>query len=150
MTQFKIPLVRTRSGAASLWDEGGRDETCGRAVIVTGMYGERLRPYFKYRGPTRRPNGKHALMPVYVGGYVVQTDANQVGKSVRVLQVIGLEDGAQMMDVELIASGAGDQWDEGRRPPPVLTDALKAAAHAANCRNNVEPGYIVEMAEEIV
>jgi hypothetical protein len=145
---FNMPIIRTRSNAAALWDEGGNDGTTGRAVVVTGAYGERLRPFFMYRGDTRRANAKHALMPLYNGGYIVQIDLTPQEKTIRVLQVVRVED--DTAKVVLVAMSNGETWDEGKTPPKLLMAALEAAHTSATTYGNVAPGYIVDTQNEVV
>lgn len=139
---INLPLVRTKSGAAAFWDEGGYDGMAGRAVVVTGAYGEKLRPYFSYKGEGRRPNAKHALMPLYTGGYIVQVDTNPKETTMRIMQIMSVE--ADTVRVIPVALARGEKWDDGVPPPKILHDALVAAHAAATRYGNVEPGYAVE------
>lgn len=73
---------KTRHGETALWDEGGADEKEGTALIIAGANGEKLPAITAYNN-TKDGNGKHALLKVMVGQYIVMgaqvTTAN--GKS---------------------------------------------------------------------
>lgn len=141
MDHINLPLVRTRSGAAAMWDQGGFDGLTGRAVVIAGVYGEKLRPYFTYRMEGHRPNARHALMPVYPGGHIVQVDTNPDETTVRVLQVVLIEE--EYVQATLVAMAVNDSWKDGISPPKILQNAVDAACAAAARYGSVVPGYAI-------
>lgn len=140
---MKLPITRTKSNGAAMWDEGGYDGNTGRAVCITGPFGERLKPFFVHAGPKVRPNGKHALVPLFVGGYIVQVDMSEKHKSARLLQIDEIND--KHVDVSVVASTMdGAQWDDGTPPPKLLLPALRAAQEQAGRHGSVTPTFVVQ------
>ena len=146
---FTIPVVCTKSGAAAMWHEGGSHEGVGRAVVVTGAFGEKVRPYFVRRDHAAKVSTKLALMPLYVGSFIIHIDSNSDDDTLRVLQVrklaVGNTDYPEAT-VSLVAERRNGAWEHDTTPPPVLNEAIEAAEILAAADDPVAT-YIVPMRE---
>lgn len=130
-----IPVARTRSGLAAMWERGGHSGKSGSAVVIADTYGGRLRASFQYSGPDHRANGMHALVLVRAGNYIVNVEESGDHESVTVLQLVEVPDKTAPTDAvaraRLVARCINGFWEDGVPPPRLLEPAIQAAIKCA-------------------
>ena len=132
-----ITIERTTKGNPALWEEGGGFTNTGRAQVVAGPNGERLKPlYIRRSGPLAC--GKHALFVVRPGYYVLRAwaDGGQV-EGIRVYRIV--EIGETVAKMELVHRYYRGEWD--REPAPELREAVEAVAEKTRCYHCRSPHY---------
>ena len=127
-----MPLHRSRSGLACLWECGGGLTNTGRAQLVASPTGKPKRAiYIRTHGDLC--NGDHALIPVRVGDCVVSVDRHRDRVAVQ---------------VECITAINGDTATLEHTDDLICWDVIRAAVEKSwdyHCR---QPHYIRQLFEE--
>jgi len=134
-----IPLVRSRSGTACLWEAGGAGRNTGHAVVIAGPHGERLRAiYVRRRGPLA--GWDHALIPVRVGDLVFAADQHREDFEITVSRIAAIRE--TEADLERLTDYEGGEW---ALPPLREWDgALQAVVAKATCYHCRAPHFVLE------
>ena len=70
LDKLAIQGTTLRKGGAGIWEEGGSDENLGSVLIVTDADGNKIAPIVVSHNKDEF-NGKHALLPVKEGDYIL-------------------------------------------------------------------------------
>ena len=131
-TVHTMPLHRSRSGLACLWERGGGLTNTGDAQLVTSPTGKPKRAiYIRTHGD--RCNDDHALIPVKVGDCVVSVDRHWDRVSIKVERITAID---------------GDTATLERTDDLISYDAIQAAIAKSEDYHCREPYYIKQLFEE--
>jgi len=134
-------IKRTKKNFPALWEEGGGYTNTGRATIICGPDGEKLRPiYIKRRGELAC--SKHALFVIRPEYYIIQAGHHRRDFGVTVYKIVSISDSDNEAEVERIAHFSEGEWDN--EPPEFLQAAIKAAKNKATCYHCRSPYYARE------
>ena len=141
-----VLLETTRSGRTALWESGGGMTNTGRATIIAGPKGERLRPYYiRRRG--HLAGGHHALMPIFPGHFIINAHHHRGDFEISVLRVtaIGERNGSLYAEVEQVTDFSKGEWlKDPAEIAPHLPEAIEAAKKKALSYHCRTPYYIKE------
>lgn len=141
MTSQLYKLDTTTSGYAAFWEEGGSCRKSGFASITAGPNGERKHAFFK-RTSGSLSNGKHVLLPIRPGDYIITQD-HGLGNEIQIIYKVEriFKDGdTWYADVKVITHYGNGQWVDPL--PSFLEEASQAAYDKAHCyHNRGEIGY---------
>jgi hypothetical protein len=135
----KIKIERTKKGFPALWECGGGFTNTGEATIIASSSGGPKRAiYIRSRGPLA--NGRHALIPVEVGDYVIEADHHREDFEITIHRIINFEEETAV--VEQVYEFSMGEWD--KEPPAHLEQAVHTAMFKATCYHCREPHFIAE------
>lgn len=135
----EIEIERTKRGLPALWEKGGGFTNIGSAQIVTGPDGKPLKPiYIRRRGSLAC--GRHALLVVQPGCYVIWASHRRRDFIIKVLSIADIQEKEASCDVEYVFSRG--EWDI--EPISFLEAAIRAAKEKATCYHCRQPHYIAE------
>lgn len=127
-----MPLHRSRSGLACLWECGGGLTNTGDAQLVTSPTGKPKRAiHIRTHGELCCTN--HALIPVKVGDCVVDVDRHWDRVSIKVERITAID---------------GDTATLERTDDLISYDAIQAAVAKSEDYHCREPYYIKQLFEE--
>ena len=132
-----------------MWEEGGGLSECGESTIIAGKDG---RP----KKAVRRGQlacGRHALIPVEEGDYIINAFHNMEDFSITIHKILGFEEEVKEGETYAVVeyyNGKADmehqicyglpEWDSPL--PTFLEAAVQAAMEKATCYHCREPHYI--------
>ena len=112
---------KTKSGLTALWEGCLREKNMGQCVIITNESGEKPKAtYVKIQNLT-----KHALIPVHVGYYVIQTKFKDGEFAHLISRVIKTED--EFVELELVNFFQNGRWF--KQPDSSLSFAIATAQY---------------------
>lgn len=146
-------ILSKNKSMTSIWEEGGMRYGVGTSLIVANSDGSRPRAFTVYHN-RNVCNGKHALVPVDVGSYIVLCSVTAAADHTLVYKVSEISCGDKndqaKIATQLVAYIGGDDdpdfyettTDEDRKL--ITTDAsfIKAAYTQATTELSTRPGYI--------
>lgn len=147
-----IKIDATKRGLPAMWEQGGGLTSGGSAIIIAKRDGQPPRPVYMPRGG-HLAGGKHALIPVHEGYFIVRTNIHHGSRDSATVERI-LSTSANDVDgerwdataaVEVVNTFSRGEWD--RPLDPKLADAVEAAFHKADdyhCRST----YFVDTSEK--
>lgn len=125
---------RSKSGLATVTENGGGMTNTGFSTIVCGADGEKLKPLFVPRGYS---NGDHAIFVVKPGEtHLCHASRGRWGESVSVEKITGLDDDT------LLTEKVGDYENGDGDIPPAFKEAITAALRKAKAYHCRSPFYI--------
>ncbi|NLM21770.1 MAG: hypothetical protein GX207_08495 [Peptococcaceae bacterium] len=87
----KIAIETTKKGYPAHWEQGGGYTNTGVATIIAGKNGEPKKPiYVRARG--HLANGKHALIPLEIGDYIIEADHYRKNFYISVMKIVDIEE----------------------------------------------------------
>lgn len=126
-----IQAEQTKNGHWALWEQGGKSEAGCYSLVVAKQDGTKPKTVYRQVGKLYA-NGKHALIVIHKGYYVieaVQTNGNLIVYIFRVEKIFS--DGK--VKLTLKNSRLGVVWERGFSPR--FSAAVQAAAAKANCQD---------------
>ena len=160
---MKIEIERTKKGFPALWECGGGFTNTGEATIIAGKDGKAKNPiYIRKRGSLA--NGRHALIPIEVGDYVIEVDHHRKDFYISVMKIVDVDIEEQCATLESFALFSEGEWNDKNiervfsaweagdlRSIDDIDDevyflcrAILAAHEKATCYHCREPHYIEE------
>jgi len=132
-----VQIVRTAKSLAVLWEQGGGFSNTGRATLVAGPNGEKLRPlYVRRKGHLACED--HALFRIWPGCLVAKAGhSRRNGEEVVVWRIEEIR-GEEAELVRLFTRKDG-VWD--REPPPGIRAFAEEAARKAHCYHCRHPHW---------
>lgn len=88
--ELKFFGVYNRKKESCVWEEGGADDTKGSVLLVTDPEGNPLTPSFSLTN-TNVVNGKHALVPVWTGCYMLMGGQRKGQEILTVYKITSVE-----------------------------------------------------------
>jgi len=138
----KIKINKTKSGRPALWEWGGGYSNTGEATIITGRNGEPLKPYYiRRRGELA--NSCHALLPLMVGGYIIEAKHHREDFVIKVFKVTKIDLNELRATLKSVAEFSYGEWDKPL--PKFLEAAVNAAKEKATCYHCRCSHYIKEL-----
>ena len=137
----------TKNGYVSLWEKGGGSSNTGTATIICKANGDKpVAVYIRRRG--HLSNDQHALIPVHVGYFVVETTHHRgdFQHTVYLITEISVKQGKGCIKLEPISRYDCGEWDE--KLPDYLAVAITAAENKARCYHCRTPFYVVSKEEK--
>lgn len=130
-----INIEKSNNNIPCVWENGGGYSNTGRAIIVAGLYGEKLKPlYVRKKGQLACSD--HALIEVRIGYMIIEAEHGRGDFDISIYAVVDPENGI----VKIIHSYTMGSWD--RKPPLYLKSAIDAAKRKALFYHCREPLYI--------
>ena len=134
----KIVIERTKKGYPALWEQGGGYSNTGEATIIASPSGGPKRAiYIRNRG--HLANGRHALIPVEAGDYVIKADHHREDFEITIHRIINFEEETAV--VEQVYKFSMGEWD--KELPAHLEQAVHTAMHKATCYHCREPHFAI-------
>ena len=84
-------LTRSKSGLFCAEESGGGSTNTGKALIICGSKGEKLRPVF-IPSSGHLANGTHAIIPVHPGCYTIAVDRHRANYTITVKRIAGIHE----------------------------------------------------------
>lgn len=130
-----INIEKSNNGIPCVWENGGGYSNTGRAVVVAGIHGEKLRPlYIRKKGQLACSD--HALIEVRIGYMIIEAEHGRGDFDISVYAIMN----AEKRKVKRVYSFTMGSWD--RKPPLYLKSAIEAAKRKALLYHCREPLYI--------
>lgn len=130
-------IERTKNGYPALWESGGGSTNTGEATIITNKDGQPKKAiYVRSRG--QLANGRHALIPISVGDYIISADHHRKDFKIEIYKILDFEEETAV--VEQVNRFSMGEWDT--ELPAYLEAAVQAAMEKATCYHCREPHYV--------
>lgn len=71
ISEEKFPVEVSKTNVKSLWERGGGCKHCGESVVICDSEGKRKSAIFVTMPTVESECGKHALVPIDIGDYVI-------------------------------------------------------------------------------
>ena len=145
-------VPKSKKGGVAIWEEGGAVHGSGSALIVANSDGSKPQAYRAFHDKDIF-NGRHALVPVDVGSYIVVAYATPKQDTVIIYRVKDLTIRGDVADIvtELIAAAAGDEinfYDRATEEEHKLfapqSPIVNAAYTQATTHHSTAPAYIAD------
>ena len=133
MKKFKIE--KSKKGLPVMWENGGGLSNTGHVQIITGMYGERLKPlYIRRSGSLACEN--HALLMIKRGYYIVKASHHREDFHISIYEVAEIDVHNNEVYCEEVNSFSNGEWDNELSPYlEEAVDAAKRKATTYHCRS---------------
>jgi hypothetical protein len=143
----KIKVEISKRGLSCLWEEGGGFTNTGRAIIIANGKGQSKKPIYVRRSG-HLACSEHALIPVLVGDYIIQTSHHRYDFTVSVHRIEGFreEGGNRFADISLVNRFDQGEWDADL--PDFLVEAVVAAKNKATCYHCRSPHFVRESGDD--
>jgi len=128
----KVFIDKTKKGYLAAWECGGGMTNTGRAVIVCGPAGEKLKPvYYRRRG--HLACNEHGLFILKPGYHLIFANHHRGDFHIDVQKIVSLhaDNEKPYALVELVCNFSKGEWD--KEPPEELKPAIEAAKAKARC-----------------
>lgn len=99
-----IDIEISTTKIAAIWEEGGSFGDSGVATLVCDNYGQSKNTISKKYGKFAEPNGKHALIPISLGDYVVEVDHIRQKFNIALYKITKINKKTKLATIELVAS----------------------------------------------
>lgn len=142
---IKTRIERTKRGYPAFWEAGGGFSNTGEATIITTKDGQPKKAIY-VRGRGDLANGKHALVIVEVGDYIIEANHHREDFKIKIYKVLDFE--VKKEETYEITYAVMEQdncfsrgeWDA--ELPAYLEAAVQAAMEKATCYHCREPHYV--------
>jgi len=91
-SEEKFPVEVSKTNVRSLWERGGGCKHCGESVVVCDSEGRKKSAIFVTMPTEESECGKHALVPIEVGDYVISAVRWRGNIDVVAYQISGIPD----------------------------------------------------------
>lgn len=130
-----IEIEYSKRGIPCVWESGGGSTNTGEATIVTSALGQPKRPIYIRTGGNLAC-GKHALIPVAEGDYVLRFSHHRRDFHISILT---FHEGG----LKNVAEFSNGEWDENENDLLFLSEAISVGKEKATTYHCREPKYIV-------
>ena len=155
--ELKFFGVYNRKKEPCVWEEGGADDNKGSVLLITDPEGNPLTPSFSLTN-TNVVNGKHALVPVWAGCYMVMGGQRKGNEILTVYKISSVENSTDAhlsspsFTLDLICYSNGGEFTSNVESTfwTVETPAWKAAMKRMYEKNACVPAYVNDYKELIL
>ena len=155
--ELKFFGVYNRTKEPCVWEEGGADDNKGSVLLITDPEGNPLTPSFSLTN-TNVVNGKHALVPVWAGCYMVMGGQRKGQEILTVYKITSVESSidahlsSPSFTLDLICYSNGGEFTSNVESTfwTVETPAWKAAMKRMYEKNAFVPAYVNDYKEFIL
>lgn len=145
-------IKKTKS--CGIWDEGGATVEDGSVLIATDNFGRKIAPVSVMQD-TDNVNGKHALVPINVGYYLLMGGHRHGIHILSIYRVVTVtpitpEQQNPKFDCELVAYVQGDKWNQYKEDDTTFSlehPAVIAAMNRMYEMHALTPGYVNDYRE---
>jgi hypothetical protein len=145
MSVIPVSVELTKKGYPAMWEKGGGMSSTGKATIITGPDGSRLKPFYVRTGG-HLAGAEHALLPATKGNLIIEVWRHYKDFTITIMKIISepYKDtlGRLTVNCEVVNKFNNGEWDKGLEE--WLASALEAAKDKSwdyHCR---KPYYISE------
>jgi hypothetical protein len=129
-----IEATLSKKGHTCSWEKGGGYSNTGNSTIITNADGTPpIAIHIQRSGPLAC--AEHALIPVSVGMYIIETEHHRCNFTIKIAQIVGVN--GDKLTLSHISEFSFRQWDI--MPPTYLQPAIEAAMAKAkhyHCRRH--------------
>ena len=155
--ELKFFGVYNRKKEPCVWEEGGADDNKGSVLLITDPEGNPLTPSFSLTN-TNVVNGKHALVPVWAGCYMVMGGQRKGDEILTVYKISSVENSTDAhlsspsFTLDLICYSNGGEFTSNVESTfwTVETPAWKAAMKRMYEKHAFVPAYVNDYKEFIL
>ena len=155
--ELKFFGVYNRKKESCVWEEGGADDTKGSVLLVTDPEGNPLTPSFSLTN-TNVVNGKHALVPVWSGCYMLMGGQRKGQEILTVYKITSVESSidahlsSPSFTLDLICYSNGGEFTSNVESTfwSVEAPAWKAAMKRMYEKHAFVPAYVNDYKEFIL
>ena len=136
---INITVSISKSGLGCVWERGGGYTSTGNSIIITDRNGNPKKAIYL---PKCYACGQHALVPITVNDYVIQTSRYHDDYNIEIYRVIDMVTADAIATLSLVNKYDSGVWDSPLSEN--LNNAVEAAKRKARCYHCREPHYIKE------
>ena len=139
MKKFKIE--KSKKGLPVMWENGGGFSNTGHAQIITGKYGERMKPLY-VRKSGSLACGDHALLVINPGCFVIQASHHREDFNISIYEVLEIDTRNNEVYCKEVNKFSRGEWDNDL--VPYLNEAVDQAKRKATCYHCRSAYYVIK------